>query len=343
MKRYLLFLLIIPQFIFFSCHDGIVSPINNLQISDHILTGSFVTSIAFDSKGTAWVGTFYNELIKYDGSETHYNAQNSSLPDSFLIWDIAIDKNDNVWIGSNKGLIKYDNKKFYLYNKTNAPLVTDNVFALAVDKDNTLWFTSSVYNEGGLMKYDGTTWTLYTPQNSQLPNSLINDILVDEQNNKWIAVSKGLNNCCIVKLNNDNWTTYGAEEMGFEVYMLWKLTNYNDNIYASIDYGLSSSWNINRPNIITYNGKLWQINNPVNEKRESLGYVGEIAVDLNGNLWAETSENGIAVYNGNKWFYDKSKLLFENSVFDIVVDSKNAVWIGTADGIYIIKQSSRTR
>ena len=36
-----------------------------------------------------------------------------------------------------------------------------------------------------------------------------------------------------------------------------------------------------------------------------------VVVDLNGNLWAETSGNGIAIYNGEKWFYDKSKLSFE--------------------------------
>jgi len=59
-------------------------------------------------------------------------------------------------------------------------------------------------------------------------------------------------------------------------------------------------------------------------------------LDLTGNLWAETSENGIAVFDGHKWFYNKAELLIESGVFDIEVAKNNEVWIGSGDGIYII-------
>jgi ligand-binding sensor domain-containing protein len=337
MKKLLLLPLLIIQLLFLSCNNEILSPLNNVQISDHILPEFFVTSIAFDNKGTVWVGTFDNGLVKYHSSVTHYTSKNSSLPDNLLIWEVVVDKIDNVWLASNKGLIKFDNTNFHIYNKSNSPLITDNVFSLAVDKDNTLWFTSYVFREGGLMKYDGTTWTLYSPQNSQLPASLINDIFVDNRNNKWITVGETVNNGCIIRINNENWTLFGKEDIGFNPYFPWRLSGNENQIHASIDYRLSSQMDMNRPNIISYNGNQWKINNPVNEEGESLGYVGEIAVDLNGNLWAETYKYGIAVYDGKKWYYNKSELSVQSGIFDISIDRKNNIWIGSGDGIYIIK------
>ena len=67
------------------------------------LDGYAIRAIAFDSKGNAWIGAFKkanpeNEktqdcIIRYNGQETEiYNSENS-------IFDIAVDKNDNVWIG----------------------------------------------------------------------------------------------------------------------------------------------------------------------------------------------------------------------------------------------------
>ena len=337
MKRSSTYLLTIIQLFQVSCQDELLSPLNDIKISDHLLGGYFVTSIAFDSKGTAWIGTFQQGLIKYDGSITHFDSTNSSLPDSILIWSIAVDKGDNIWIGSNKGLIKFDRKTFVIYNKSNAPLLTDNVFALAVDANNILWFTSCVFREGGLMKYDGTNWTLFSPQNSKMPGSLLSDIIVDIQNNVWVTVNEGVNSASIVKITGDNLTVYGKEALGIDPYYFGNLANgYNNQIYASIDYMLSSSFDINRPNIIGYNGSNWKVNNPVDENGKSLGYVGKITVDLMGNLWASTSESGIVVYDGQNWIYKKSELIIKNSVFDMTADKYNRIWIASGDGIYII-------
>jgi ligand-binding sensor domain-containing protein len=336
-KKISIFLLVIIQSFLISCQDELLSPLSDIKISDSLLSGYFVTSIAFDSKGTAWIGTFKQGLIRYDGLVNHFDSTNSSLPDSIIIWSVDIDKSDNIWIGSNKGLIKFDRKTFIIYNKSNAPLLTDNVFALAVDANNILWFTSCVFGEGGVMKYDGINWTLFSPQNSKLPGSLISDIIVDIQNNIWVTINEGVNSGSIVKITGDNLKVYGKEAIGIDPYYFGNLANgFNNQIYAAIDYMFSSAFDINRPNIIEYNGSSWKVNNPVDENGKSLGYVGKITVDLMGNLWASTSQSGIAVYNGQKWIYKKSELIIKNSVFDMTVDKYNRIWIGSGNGIYIV-------
>ena len=111
MQRLLVSLIVISQFLSISCSNEITSPDMNFELSDHILGEYFVTSIAFDSKDAAWIGTFKHGLIKYDGTVTHFDKSNSILPDSLIIRTIAVDNNDVVWIGSNKGLIKYENER----------------------------------------------------------------------------------------------------------------------------------------------------------------------------------------------------------------------------------------
>lgn len=55
-----------------------------------ILDGYFVTSIAFDHKGNAWIGTFQQGLIKYNAFETTvYDSHNSIIPENSVIRDLA--------------------------------------------------------------------------------------------------------------------------------------------------------------------------------------------------------------------------------------------------------------
>lgn len=57
-----------------------------------ILDNYFVTSIAFDQEGTAWIGTYKQRLIKYNPKEFKvFNSTNSIIPSYFTIYDIAVD------------------------------------------------------------------------------------------------------------------------------------------------------------------------------------------------------------------------------------------------------------
>lgn len=338
MKNILCIFFIYIFLLHISCNKEITSSVDNINISSHFLEDYYVTAIDFDSKGSAWIGTFKQGLIKCDGTVTCFDTSNASLPDSFYISDIAVDENDNIWIGSNKGLVKYANDEFIFYTNSNSSMITDNVYALTVDSDNNIWFTSCMFQVGGLIKFNGSNeWTLFTPQNSNLPGSLIGDIISDHQNNIWVTINEGANGGSIVKICDEKMTIYKEEDIGIELYCFGNLAHgINGKIYASIDYSYSSLADDSRPNIISFDSKSWKIENPVDEDNILLGYVSMIGVDSAGNLWAHTSKSGIAVYNGYKWIYSKDNLSIESRVNDISIDSDNDVWFGCGDGIYII-------
>ena len=134
---------------------------------------------------------------------------------------------------------------------------------------------------------------------------------------------------------------FDKEDLGFIPYYFGNLAvDIENNVYASLDYGLSSFWDMTRPNIIKYDGNQWTINNPIDEKGESLGYVGKINIDLSGNLWASLYDREgfvISVYNGKRWLYNNPDIPID-WISEIAVDKSNTVWLGTGDGIYLIRQ-----
>ncbi|MCK4465480.1 MAG: hypothetical protein KAU83_07195 [Bacteroidales bacterium] len=339
-RLYLPFIITLIFLFIISCNkEQVIFKEIEFQISEHILPDYFVISIDFDSKGNAWIGTFKQGMIKYnDGQTTIYNSENSLIPDSAVIRDIKVDNYDNIWLGT-YGLIKFDGTTFDFFNTQNSPLLENIVWSIGIDKNNIIWLASCRFKQGGLMSFDGTTWKSYTPENSLLPANGVKDIVVDNNNNVWLAMSEIVNNACLVKIRNGEWTIYDDSALGFRPYYFGNLAIGRNNILiASLDYGLSSMWDITRPNIIHFDGYKCTIINPVDEYENSLGYVGVVNTDSEGNIWASIEGNvELAVFNGEKWYYNEPDCPFEG-VFAIETDLQDRIWVGTGTGIYIIEK-----
>ena len=69
-NRLQLFQIIITVLLIMTCceKERIIFKEIDFEVSKHILPEYFVKSIDFDSKGNAWIGTFKQGLIKYDGN-----------------------------------------------------------------------------------------------------------------------------------------------------------------------------------------------------------------------------------------------------------------------------------
>jgi len=164
----------------------------NTNFKTKILDGYFVKSIAFDKQGNAWIGTFKQGLIKYNSSGvTVYNSLNSIISDTSVIYDLAIDNKNNVWIAC-EGLIKYDGINFTHYNSLNTPIPED--FVSSIDSKVNIWFSSSRFRQGGIVKYNGADWTVYTPDNSDLSVNFVQSIAIDQSNDNkiWIGTGDGI-------------------------------------------------------------------------------------------------------------------------------------------------------
>ncbi|MDL2230362.1 hypothetical protein LJB87_01055 [Alistipes sp. OttesenSCG-928-L06] len=84
---------------------------------------------------------------------------------------IVEDRNRVIWLGTNNGLVKYENDTFTLYNKKNKSAFSTNkaVNCLHVTPDNVLWIGTS---GDGLFSFDGTNWTQYTKKEGLQGNNI---------------------------------------------------------------------------------------------------------------------------------------------------------------------------
>jgi ligand-binding sensor domain-containing protein len=301
----------------------------NTSFNLKILDGYFVTSIAFDSKGNAWIGTFKQGLIKYNSRETEvYNSANSLLQSDMVIWDIAVDSKDNVWIGCD-GIIKYDGNKFTRYNTSNSPIPEDFVYSIAIDSKDNVWFTSCRFREGGFVKFDGVNWEVYTPDNSNLPVNSVKSIAIDNYDNVWLALSEIVNNTYLIKISGSVWKTYTSEDLGFVPYYFANIEiNSQNKICGAIDYSLSSMFVNPGPQVFVFDG-----NDTEQLKINDMTRIKSLTVDNDDNLWCAIS-SGYAVYNVKQWIVDDSTYT-ESSVFTIKQGIDKRIWLGTGDGIYI--------
>lgn len=304
----------------------------NVTPKPDLLNGYIVKEIAFDSKGNAWIGTFKQGIIRYNTEETlFFNSDNSIIPKDFNPYDIAVDKNDNVWIGGGHGLLKYDGQKFTLYNTQNTPMPLNVVKSVAIDSKNNIWFASCDIITGGIVKYDGIEWTVYTPDNSILPYNFVSNIEIDQSDNIWVAYYN-----CLVKISNSEWKIFTDQELGFTPYHINDIKiNSNNSVVGVIQYSTSSMiFPLSSPDLFIFDGENTTLLS-CNDGPIRFDMMTEITIDHNDYVWCYGVGSIVGVWIEDQWTkFDRSEF-GGSSVWTIKEAPDHKIWIGTEYGIYI--------
>jgi signal transduction histidine kinase/ligand-binding sensor domain-containing protein len=105
---------------------------------------NYILSIEEDSKGMIWVGTNGGGLHAIDemGQIQIYNPFKEDAS-GILIFNIHVDNNDELWLGTNIGLFHFDGRNF-----TQLDLITnsqdDTFFDIVFDDIGNMWITSHI-------------------------------------------------------------------------------------------------------------------------------------------------------------------------------------------------------
>ena len=126
------------------------------------LAGAFINGIAQDSKGFIWASTS-NAIGRYDGHEFRILGETNPNLSPLLKYEIecmAIDHHDVLWIGTLKGLWRYDIKtedlQFYQHEADNPhSLSSSDITEIFMDNAGVLWV--GTYDAGlNRLEKDGT-------------------------------------------------------------------------------------------------------------------------------------------------------------------------------------------
>ncbi|WP_288954688.1 two-component regulator propeller domain-containing protein [uncultured Polaribacter sp.] len=204
------------------------------------------------NQNNIWIGTFGKGLICFNDINKSFKIYTKSTKDLNTITDdlirtIAIDSQENIWVGSQKGLSKIapsGNISRYFYNSEIES--GEDITSIFEDANQTIWVGSKAK---GLFKFNGKSF-IKTPLKTQKETvTSIHSILEDNDNNLWISTNQG-----IVKHNLKSKKTiiYNVKDGLVS-------NEFNDNASIKIN---SSLFYFGGPNGLTsFNTKFFTVNN----------------------------------------------------------------------------------
>jgi ligand-binding sensor domain-containing protein len=286
---------------------------------------------------------------KMNATNDSFTPKNSGLV-SAKVNKIFIDSFDVKWFGTDKGISRYDGKKWTLIDTSNhlrENTVNDILYEKTKYGDE-IW----VATNGGLsvmsFNVDGVTsaTTYYVGgKESGIISDTVTALGLDKNHVRWIATPKGI-------------STFGKNG--------W------DTLYTYVDYNRETqNWNrLNINSIQSYNkdGSVYMGTSGQGVIRSSYsevdGFTGASAMSSNwSGFWSDTV-NSVTIYDTIQWYgttigasehfgaYTKAYFdheiaqwdkLINPVVNDIEKDNTGNIWIGTEKGLSIISANGMLR
>ena len=114
---------------------------------------NYVISLAVQSDGVVWCGTWGGGLARFDGRQWRNYTTADGLPANHIFM-LHVDESDRLWIGTNQGLAYFrDDGEGFVVRTVTDGLYADNVFSMANGADGSVWIGSF----GGVARLE-TAW-----------------------------------------------------------------------------------------------------------------------------------------------------------------------------------------
>jgi ligand-binding sensor domain-containing protein len=320
-----------------------------------------------------FIGILLTQCKKEDGKNntqtTFIEIPNISFSNQ-TVTSVAIDNSGNKWVGTNEGLYKYNNQKWF----KDTALNIGNIYSLAINNGNLLIASSTGAYEIALQTNKTQIVSNFNKSINGVPFDTTNVFAIGMGNREWFGIPQGLacydgftwkenntiqrnllandvrsiafrkNDCFIgtygsylfhVKYDSQTDAITGASKLmgGADNPLL----NFNgelttDTIFCLFAGSDTSIW-FGSTKGLTRNSGSTKVDNGSFDyylRGERVHCVYEFS---NGDIWAGT-ENGISVKAGSTWTnYTANNGLASNYIFCMAEDKDGSVWIVTQKGL----------
>ena len=316
--------------------------------------GDDIYSLALEGD-ILWVGTAGGlvKINRLSGNKYFFNRANSELP-SNRINCVDIDSSGNIWIGTDKGLVKFDDIKWTVYNTSNSGLPDNEILCLAIGNSGSIWIGTgrglvnfdnenwTVYNGAnsqlpdnwiyclatdnsgavwigtrlnGIAKFYRNTWTVFNTSNSELPDNVIDDIAIDDSNNKWIGTFGGL-----TIFDDTNWTVYNTTNSPVNGGSCFTFDNFGNTWMAY-------------EGLVKFDGVNWTFYNESNSglpnNKINCIVIDNLGIKWIGTGWYSTVDEGLVKFDDMNWtlIETSNSGLPDNWIYHLTIDKTNTKWI----------------
>lgn len=279
------------------------------------INGNVVRDIKEDISGNIWIAT-NGGLYRYAAksplhlpeSYTNFTTKEGLINDQ--LWCLAFDQQGILWIGTEKGVCKFNGKKFTAFplpdkfaaDLTNAYPAPDMITALYADKQGAMWIGT---NGGGAFRY--------IPKNNN--TACLENTCHHNRNNSGdqLIHRRSLAACF----------THFSDKEGLCNNFIQSITgDKRGNVWFGTRFGGASKFDgksfihFNTSNGLT-NNFIWTVNE-----------------DSQGNMWFATAGGGAIKYDGQTMdAFTSEDGLADDYIQSIAEDQFGNIWFGTAIGI----------
>ncbi|GHU93373.1 hybrid sensor histidine kinase/response regulator [Bacteroidia bacterium] len=297
-----------------------------------LLSSNKLTAIAEDGNHNLWIGTAngLNILHKITGKITQPDNKNLRGNN---VQAILTTKDNQVWVGTNAGLHRYDAKnKTFISNEdigAGYPLQTSDIKSLIEDSEGNIWM--GTWSEG-ITRYNPAEKRFYAYPPINAGNSA-HVIFEDNSHNIWV----GSWDYGLFRLENP----YNLQQVKYIAYRHEQNNPHSlsDNIIYSLSQDLNTAalWVGTRSGLSVWNGKDNTFTNHLpNHSAQSLPYneINSILRDNSGLMWLGSLGGGVSVVNTRQTVFeqypleDVKKVMSSNSVRSIYIDKAGKKWLG---------------
>ncbi len=288
---------------------------------------------SYQNEGLYSVNLNTNELKTYNHNKSDKNTLSSNN-----IRSLFIDKDDNIWLGTEEGIVnKFDKKtqKFIHYSFKGINDSGDNhpiIWKIFEDYTGLLWINAGNALYTFNRKTGNRKLILKSENKNDVNSGFVSSIIEDKAKNIWIGTDKGL-----YRYSTDTGILINLHELANYKSVLTDkniLSLYQDKLgiiwVGSLNEGLYEI----HPTLAAFKTICHQTSNPYSI---SPGPIRSIYYDPKGYLWVGTATNGIIILKNNKRISQPYN--FSNhSINQITCDSKGNYWISTGNnGVYLLK------
>jgi len=260
-----------------------------------------------------------------------YNTTNSNLPENYIL-SLAIDENDNKWVGTTWGLMRFDGSNWITYHKKSTKDIQfTTVRTITVDSNSNVW--TGTWGDGmAELTFTGKNpshpnapykWLYYRKKNSAVTHNTVKCIAIDNNGSKWIGTEDGL-----VSMQSMDWGDGGIK---WKTYFKYNSGLPNDAVYTIAVDKFNNKWiGTFGGGLAKFDGTNWTVYDIRNSGLPD-NYIISLIVDNNQILWIGTYSGGLARFDGVNWkvFKTSNSKIPENVVYSMAVDKNNNLWIGS--------------
>jgi serine phosphatase RsbU (regulator of sigma subunit)/ligand-binding sensor domain-containing protein len=297
----------------------------------------FIMDFNIDNDGHIWFITNKSRLIDYDPQSEEYkifyqHESDKSSYDELIGTTIVFDKDDNLWIGTNKGIFFFNKEKKSFENFSDPsinPIKNEIILDLKLDSFGTLWIGTQF---GGLFKYEERTlfnsYRFTSSDKNSLTPGWANNIYEAHDGKIWITTSGQGNSSGI---NFFDIKKRLIESIPFQNFLPGSYV-----IFGLIEISPGEFLISTETGVYTFYPETKKVNRIELKGVPNSIFIHDFLKDKYENLWLCSFDELYKKSKGDDVFkrYDLSQLQGSNEITGALESKKHGLWLLTTNGLF---------